>query len=232
MHEFMKKLVKNLDPKLEKFREAKVEDEDALPTYSPKTLEAFLQIIKNTPFSVLSKEDRATIASAISFRERRVGSIMVPKNRVIFVFEHDFLGPLMLDRLYQSGHSRFPVLSSDGRRVVGVIHTAKLNSLEVRATDRAANYMDKEVYYLRENDTLEQAMAEFLRTNSFFYIVLDSQGQIVGLLTYKMLVMQLLGYEPRARVEHDAGKAVKAAKVEAEKPVQNRPGISDSIRKS
>ena len=208
MQEFMKKLVKNLDPKLEKFRKSdNEENDDALPTYSPKTLEAFLQIIKNTPFSVLSKEDRSVIASAISFRDRKVGSIMLPKNKITFVFEHDFLGPLMLDRLYKSGYSRFPVLSSDGRRVIGVIETKKLNSLEIRANDRASSYMNDKVYYLRDDYTLEQAFAAFLRTNSFFYIVINDQGQVVGLLTYKMLVTQLLGYEPKDDFEGDSNLA-------------------------
>lgn len=237
MQEFMKKLVKNLDPKLERYRETvSQKDEDKLPTYSPKTLEAFLQIIKNTPFSVLSREDRTTIASAISFRDRKVSSIMLPKNKITFVFEHDFLGPLMLDRLYQSGYSRFPVLSSDGRQVVGVIETKKLNSLEIRANDRASSYMSKTVYYLRDDYTLEQAFAAFLRTNSFFYIVANDQGQVVGLLTYKMLVTQLLGYEPEDDFSSDSNLAAVMkrgrTKEVAEKPEQSQLEPSDNSQTS
>ncbi|MBQ6394078.1 CBS domain-containing protein [Candidatus Saccharibacteria bacterium] len=210
MQDFIKKLVnrRNLDSEPEAASEPETETEPEIPQiYTPKTLEDFLWVIKNTPFDVLSKKDRATIASAISFRDRKVSSIMLPKNKITFVFEHDFLGPLMLDRLYQSGYSHFPVLSSDGHHIVGVLHTDNLNSLEIRDTDRASAYIDKTVYYLREDYTLEQAMAAFLRTNSFFYVVINQTGQVVGLLTYKMLVTHLLGYEPTDDFDSDSNLA-------------------------
>lgn len=207
MEDIMKKFVRSLDPKLERYRdkpEPKKEPENSPPTYSPKTLKDFLQIIKNTPFSVLSEEDRATIASSISFRERRVASIMLPKDKITFVYEHDFLGPLMLDQLYKSGYSHFPVLSSDGRQIVGVLHTETLNSLEIRTTERAAKFIDKKVYYLRSDYTLEKAMAAFLRTGSPFFVVVNKQGQVVGLLTYKMLISGLLGYVPTDEFNSDS----------------------------
>lgn len=207
MEDIMKKFVRSLDPKLERYRdkpEPKKEPENSPPTYSPKTLKDFLQIIKNTPFSVLSEEDRATIASSISFRERRVASIMLPKDKITFVYEHDFLGPLMLDQLYKSGYSHFPVLSSDGRQIVGVLHTETLNSLEIRTTERAAKFIDKKVYYLRSDYTLEKAMAAFLRTGSPFFVVVNKQGQVVGLLTYKMLIAGLLGYVPTDEFNSDS----------------------------
>ena len=172
--------------------------------YSPNTLEELIQVIRNTPFSVLSKDERARIAGAMSFRERRIREIMLPRDRVTFVYEHDFLGPLMLDQLYKSGHSHFPVLSSDGRQIVGVLHTETLNSLEIRTTERAGEFVDKKVYYLRDDYTLEKALAAFLRTGSPFFIVVNRQGQTVGLVTYKMLITALVGYEPKDEFNSDS----------------------------
>ena len=169
------------------------------PSYSPKTLKEFLAVVKRTPLSVLSAEDRATMASAISFRERRVSDIMLPRGKITFVHEHDFMGPLTLDRLYQSGQTHFPVLSKDGKQLIGVIHTSALNSLDVKssAADRASKYVDPTIYYLRDDYTLEQALATFLRTNSFFYMVINRSGHTVGLLSYETLTTHLLGYEPK-----------------------------------
>lgn len=194
---FLEKLVRWLDPKLERFREKKPEPVVEEPVYTPNTLEDFISVVRRTPASILSKTDKACLASAISFRERRVDSIMLPREKITFVHEHDFMGPLMLDKLYKSGFSHFPVLSTDGRQIVGIIHTEMLNSLEIKKSDRAANFTDKTVYYLRADYTLEQAMSTFLRTNSFFFIVINAAGQVVGLLTYRMLVTHLLGYEPQ-----------------------------------
>lgn len=194
MNNFMEKIVSAIDPKLERYR--KKEEPAKLPPYVPESLTDFIGVLKRTPKEILSSKQRAIIASSMSFTERKVSDVMMPRPEITFVYEHDFLGPLMLDKLYKSGSSHFPVLSSDGRQVIGVIHTDQLNSLEIKNTDRATKYLDSKVYFLRDDYTLEQAMAAFLRTNCFFFVVIDRTGQLVGLLTYKMLVAYLLGYIP------------------------------------
>ena len=173
--------------------------------FTPQTLEDFLELVKRTPLEVLSIEDRATLASALSFRDRTVGSIMLPKSKITFVGAEEFMGPLTLDRLYKSGQTHFPVTSEDKKQLVGVIHTSALNSLDVKSSenDRAEKYVDPTIYYLRDDYTLEAAMAAFLRTNSFIYIVINKTGKIVGLLTYQMLVTNLLGYSPTDKFDSD-----------------------------
>lgn len=205
MHNFLTKLTKWVDPKLEKYREQK--EPEPIPPYVPESLEDFIGVMKRTPQQFLSGKQRALIAACMSFADRKVSEIMMPRSEITFVYEHDFLGPLMLDKLYQSGSSHFPVLSSDGHQIVGLIHTDQLNSLEIKNTDRAAKYLDKKVYYLREDYNLEQAMAAFLRTNCFFFLVIDKSGQLVGLLTYKMLVAYLLGYVPKDDFSDDTSIA-------------------------
>lgn len=201
MSKFMKKLTKWVDPVLEKYREPVIPEEQ--PPYVVKDLNDLIGVLKRAPKEVLSGKQRALIASSMSFSEREVSEIMMPRSEITFVYEHDFLGPLMLDKLYQSGSSHFPVLSSDGHQVIGLIHTDQLNSLEIKNTDRATKYLDKTVYYLRADYSLEQAMAAFLRTNCFFFLVIDKNGQIVGLLTYQMLINYLLGHVPYDDFEED-----------------------------
>ena len=136
MNNFGKKVVKWVDPKLDKFREPTKPVE--LPPYVPKDLGDLIGILKRTPKEILSGKQKAIIASSMSFSEREVAEIMMPRSEITFVYEHDFLGPLMLDKLYQSGFSHFPVLSSDGKQIVGLLHTDQLNSLEIKDTDRAS----------------------------------------------------------------------------------------------
>lgn len=201
MSNFMKKLTKWVDPILEKYREPKKPEE--LPPYVVKDTEDLIGVLKRAPKEVLSGKQRALIAAAMSFSEREVSEIMMSRSEITFVYEHDFLGPLMLDKLYQSGSSHFPVLSSDGHQIVGLIHTDQLNSLEIKKTDRATKYLDKKVYYLRSDYTLEQAMSAFLRTNCFFFLVVDKNGNVVGLLTYQMLIAYLLGFVPHDDFSED-----------------------------
>lgn len=189
MAKILEKFTRWVDPKLEKYRPPREEPEP----YLPETPEDFLWFLKKTPESVLSMSDRVRIAAVMAFRGRRVREVMTPKSQVTFVHEHDFLGPLMLDKLYKSGQEHFPVLAVDGRTVSGVIHTEALNSLKVEATERAAKYMSAEVCFLREDYTLEQALAAFLRTNSFFFVMIDKTGAMTGLLTFQKLITEVVG---------------------------------------
>ena len=181
----MKKIVKSLDPKLEKYRAKN-------PPYTPSSKEELITLLSRTPKTILSTEERTIIASAMSFSSKPVSSVMLDKSAITFVHENDFLGPLTLNELYKSGFEHFPVLGASGR-ITGLLHTRELNSLALKETDRAAKYLDENVYYIREDHTLEMALAAFLRTNCHFFIVIDRAERPVGLLTYEMVASALLG---------------------------------------
>lgn len=168
----------------------------------PQTTEELIDILSRTPKSALSTRERDIIAAAMSFQSRPVSDLMLPKSEITFVYENDFLGPLMLDKLYKSGFSHFPVITTTGS-IVGVLHTESLNSLKIRETDRAKEYLDPKIFYMRDDYSLEQAFAAFLRTNCFFFMVVDKHAEIVGLFTYKMLAEYILGRVPKDDFDRD-----------------------------
>lgn len=183
---FLYKFTRWIDPKLEKYRPKKPEVK-----YTPKTLEEFISVMQRTPKNVLSEKDRSKIAAVMSFEERRVDDVMVGKDKMVFVNEKDFLGPLMLDKLYKSGFTNFPVVDNNNK-VKGIIHTEALNMLEVKKTDRASKYMSSDVFYLHKNDTLKKVVSEIERTNSYYYLVLNDDDELAGFFTIQMLLDYLV----------------------------------------
>ena len=95
----MRKFVKFIDPKLEKYRPKK--SPTPTPKYTPKTLPEFIDVLKRTPRNILSGTDRARIAAIMSFDTRTVADLMIPKNQMVFVDKKEILGPLVLDKLYK-----------------------------------------------------------------------------------------------------------------------------------
>ena len=191
--EKLKVKVKELIAKLKK--KPKEEEPEVPKIYLPETTEDLIWVLRKLPKSVLSQENRERITASMTFDTHKVGEIMLPKEKITFVHVNDFMGPLTLDKLYKSGFSHFPVLDVTGG-IAGVLHTSSLNSLEIKETDRAASYLDENVYYMREDYTLLQAMSAFLRTNSYFFMVVNSDGKITGLITFKMVVEKLIGKIP------------------------------------
>lgn len=154
---------------------------------SPKNLEEFIAIIQRTPKSVLSSKDRDRIAAVMSFEGKTVGDLMADKSRIVFVKSNEMLGPLVLDKLYKTGGTIFPVV--DGReKVIGVLNTEALNALEDRKLERAEKYMNRVVSYLSEDWNLGEAVKEMKRMGAFYYLVRNQKGEIVGYLTMAMLL--------------------------------------------
>lgn len=173
--------------------------------FTPSSLAEFLNVIKRTPYSVLSQRERQVIATAMSFAHTKVEDIMLPPQRITYVHDTELIGPLTLDRLYRSGHQHFPVLDSRNK-IVGVIHTTSLNNLEIKESSRADEILDRKVYYLRADYTLTQALAAFLRTNCYFFLVVDRFERIVGMVTYQTFVKYLFGEIPTDDFERDSDR--------------------------
>ena len=177
-----------IDPKLEKFREKKPEKK-----FIPKDETELAEVLKRTPEKILSAREKNMIAAALSFSSRRVKDLMIPKDEMTFVDEDDFLGPLTLDELYKSGFSHFPVLNKKGE-ICGIIHTEMLNSLEIKEAKKAKSFLnDKRVVYIKGGAPLKEVVDEFLRTNTLFFAVTNEKGDLVGMLTFEMVVYYLLG---------------------------------------
>ena len=189
----MRKFIRWLDPKLDRFRPAKTSAKTPTkaPQYTPKTLEEFIGVLQRTPKSILNSQDRDRISAIMSFDDRTISELMVDKSKMIFVHHKEILGPLVLEKLYKSGFTNFPVVD-DHDKVKGIIHTEALNTLEIKRTDRAEKYLDKNVAYLHASDSLRYAVDEIERTNSYYFLVLDNHEALAGFFTIQMLLDYLL----------------------------------------
>lgn len=186
---FLQKMVRWLDPKLEKYRHHSKQE---TKTYTPKTIEDLIGVIARAPKTVLSSSDRAKIAAAMSFDNRIVYDLMLPKSEMVFVRKDEILGPLVLDKLYKSGFTIFPVIDNKDK-VLGVIHTDALNALEIKSTERAEKYLDPNFSHLNTTDSLEDVIEKIKQTNHFYYLVLDKNNSLAGFLTIPMLLDYFLG---------------------------------------
>ena len=117
----MRKFVKWLDPKLERFRPKKPTPK---PTkYTPKSLEDFIDIISRTPREILSSKDRDRIAAIMSFDARTVEELMIPKSKMVFVNAKDT--PFELNKTGERQREKSP------DRLPGIQHTKTLRAVQV-----------------------------------------------------------------------------------------------------
>jgi CBS domain containing-hemolysin-like protein len=168
-----------------------------------------LEHLIETSHSVLSADEKKLIVNGLSFDERMVHEIMIPKSMIDVVNKTEFLGPLVLDDLHKTGHSRLPVIDKDIDHIVGVLHLEGLLALDVKRSVSAEKAMEPQVFYIREDQSLRHALNAFLKTRHHLFIVINEYRETVGLLSLEDVMEALLGHKITDDFEgHDNLRAV------------------------
>ena len=183
--------VKNTEENAEKEAEKVVSEAPKL-LVPPQSKAELVRLLRRCDASVLSDQERNIISATMMANQRPVSDIMLPKKDMTFVHDMDFLGPLTLDKLYQSGYEDFPVLGPTGK-VIGVLNTRNFNNLSIKETDRVIKYLSHDLSYIRSDHNLVTALNAFLRTNHRLFLVVDKYRQIVGMITLRDILEHLLG---------------------------------------
>ena len=154
-----------------------------------------LQRLISQSGDILSDDEKALIVSGLSFKDKTVETIMTPKSSMKTIKKSEFLGPLVLSEIHELGHSRLPVIAGDIDHVVGVLHINDLLSLDIKNSVTADKAMEPKVFYIRQDDTLEHALAAFIETRRHLFIVINEYRETVGLLTLEDVIETLIGNE-------------------------------------
>jgi magnesium and cobalt transporter len=170
---------------------------------APASEDELVEMLKITDERILSSARKRSIAAMMSLDHLRVRDILVPRDEICFVFENDFLGPLMLDKLHKTGFIYFPVMSARDQ-IIGFINLSDLFNLKIKETDRAGSYLDRDIYFVRDTYSLKQALAAFLRTKAAFFMVVDGAENITGMLLSDDLISGIMGENVEDAFEGDS----------------------------
>lgn len=142
---------------------------------------------------ILTVEQKQLITHSLKFDGTAVKAVMTPKSVINSVKAGEFLGPLVLSELHKLGHSRLPVIDGDIDHIVGMLYIQDLLTLDNKRSVTAEKAMEPKVFYIREDQTLQHALAAFLKTHHHLFIVINEYRETVGLLTLEDVIEALLG---------------------------------------
>lgn len=143
---------------------------------------------------LLSSDEKKLVMHGLEFGRRQVSEVMTPRGVIDSISKKELLGPLVLDALHKTGHSRFPVTDGDIDHVVGMLHIQDLFTLDSKQRSTTVEKtMEARVFYVREDQTLEKALAAFLRTRHHLFVVVNEYRETVGLLSLEDVIEALLG---------------------------------------
>ena len=142
---------------------------------------------------IITADEKKLIVNGLHFASKTLESIMTPRGVVATIAASEVLGPLVLDDLHKTGYSRFPVVDGDIDHVIGVLHARELLTLGTKASQTVREAMEKKVYYIREDQTLDYALAAFLKTRHHLFVVVNGYRETAGIITLEDVIEALLG---------------------------------------
>jgi CBS domain containing-hemolysin-like protein len=128
---------------------------------------------------------------ALTFGEKLVRDTLVPYSQVKLVNATDSLGPILMDELHDSGHSRFPVYDGKKSNVIGILYLHDL--VQEQHGGMVKNIAHKQVTYVHEDQTLYQTLQAFLKTKRHLFIVVNQFEEMVGIITIEDVLEQIIG---------------------------------------
>jgi len=175
---------------------------------------------------LLTSDEKNLISHSLVFDSREVKEILTPKSMIDSISKKELLGPLVLDDLHKTGHSRFPVIDGDIDHIVGMLHIRDLLTLDSKRSATVEKAMEARVFYIREDQTLQHALAAFIRTHHHLFIVVNEFRETVGVLSLEDVMEALLGRKIVDEFDsHEDLRVVAARNIRA----NNRPAKREDV---
>ncbi|MGB4759563.1 MAG: CBS domain-containing protein [Candidatus Saccharimonadales bacterium] len=159
--------------------------------YEKEDLVELLEQQKHQADSKISAGEIAMLQHALTFGDKRVRDVLVPRRAVRLVSGDETIGPLLMDELHKSGYSRFPVYGEKQESIVGTLYMRDM--LHAKQGGKVASVARSDVFYVNEEFTLYQALQAFLKTKHHLFVVVNSFEEFVGIITIEDILEQVIG---------------------------------------
>ena len=185
--ERLQPIIRRIDHRLEKHRPVSIHT----GLYTKNDIIDLIEKQKVQVDNRITKEELKIVTHALKFGEKNVSDVMTPKRMAKLVSTHDMVGPLLMDDLHKSGHSRFPVKHDSPDHIVGTLYIRDL--LGAKSGGFVKDIMRKEVFYVNQNQPLPRVLDAFIKTKHHLFMVVNEFEEVVGIISIEDIIEQVIG---------------------------------------
>ena len=150
--------------------------------------------------NIIDKEAESIASKAIRLGNTTVKEIMVPKVDMVTFGIDDEINSI-LEKIIESGHSRYPILGSERDEVSGILLAKDmLPKIYEGNNNFSLSDMLREPNVVPETKKADSLLEEFKKDRSHMAVVIDEYGTISGLVTIEDILEELVG---EIEDEHD-----------------------------
>ncbi|MGB0372479.1 MAG: hemolysin family protein [Opitutales bacterium] len=169
-------------------RAFKVEDKDDIESMDVEVQTRALGMDTTS----VSPVARKIINRALYISDLVVHDILLPRNQVK-IFDINDSNSDNLKIAQESGHTRFPLCSSDLDRCLGIIHIKDIFRQAKDPLTIDFRSIKRPILSLREDEGLEEALQKLLKRKVHMALVNDEFGGVLGVVTLEHILEELVG---------------------------------------
>lgn len=142
---------------------------------------------------IMDGEALNIIFGALQVADMQARDIMIPRAQLVFLQEAQ-PPEVLLERIIESQHSRYPVVGDDLDDIKGILHAKDLLRL---ALDRERPFDIKDwirpAAVIPESKRLNVLLQDFRSTRNHMAVVVDEYGHVSGVVTIEDVLEQIVG---------------------------------------
>ena len=172
----------------------------------PQNQKQLRELLKTSQSQQLIGADELTmIEGVLQVSDMQVRDIMIPRGQMVVLDHEDSLVDI-IEKITESGHSRFPVIDDDKDDIVGILLAKDLLQLSLRPDQEfEINEYIRSASFIPESKRLNVLLKEFRLTRSHIAMIVDEYGGVSGLVTIEDVLEQIVG---KIDDEHDDDEEV------------------------
>ena len=160
----------------------------------PTTREDLVELLRDVQADGLIAADTLRMMEgAIAVSDLTVGDVMIPRAQMVALPADAPLREL-IERVVESGHSRFPVHGEDKDEILGILLAKDLlRGVVAEHAPASVRELLRPAVLIPESKKLNVLLREFRQSRNHMAIVIDEYGGVAGLVTIEDVLEQIVG---------------------------------------
>lgn len=142
--------------------------------------------------SEIEDEDLSIAKHALSFADKHIEDVMLPRDQMLALKEEEVLSPALLTKMHQNEDSAFAVYKGTVDNITGTLFMRDIVNLDKKKTT-AKQLMDSDVFYVKHDQTLDHVLSAFMRTKHHIFVVIDRHQNTLGVVTIDDIIDEVMG---------------------------------------
>ncbi len=164
--------------------------------WSKKEIKEIIKVHEDSSDSDIDADEERVVLGALSYSEKKVKSIMTPKNKVFSLDVNDILTEKVLAKIKNMGHSRIPIFEDDIDKIVGVLNVKSLILVNTDSNKKVYDlYNHRNIIEVSENENLDTVLNKFINKKVHIAYVVNTHKTFLGIITMEDIIEEILKKE-------------------------------------